>query len=145
MFVATLSNGKTVVEGKDIEHFDACPDGITSMQLLMPYVTKRQMGNQILQRNAIVTIGRYDRYYCAKQAIANVMSFGGGTGQMMQGGQGVITHEILAGIDLARNQVLYLELNVATGDVVINMYNYDKWLAERNINPSILKLGAPKK
>lgn len=145
MFVATLSNGKTVVEGKDVEHFDACPDGITSMQLLMPYVTKKPIGDHILQRNAIISIGRYDRYYCAKQAVANVMAISGDVGQMGIGGQGVVTHEVLAGVDLARNQVLYIELNVASGDVVINMYNYDKWLAERNINPSILKIGAPKK
>ena len=145
MFIATLSTGTLVVEGKDVPHFDACPDGITSMQLMMPYTIRKQVGDQTLQRNAVISIGRYDKYYCAKQAVANIMSVSGGVGKMTQGGQGIVTHEILAGIDESKNEVLYLELNVKTGDVVIDKFDYDKWLQKTNINPAILKNGAPKK
>jgi len=146
MFVATLSTGKLVVEGKDVPHFDACPDGITSMQLMMPYIVTRPVGDgHILKRNAVISIGRYDKYYCAKQAIANIMSVQVNIGQMTQGGQGIVTHEILAGIDESKNEVVYLTLNVKTGDVTVDKFDYDKWLTEKNINPSVLKNGAPKK
>ena len=145
MFVATLSNGKIIVEGKDIPHFDACPDGITSMQLMMPYSITKQVGNQLLRRNAVMAIGRYDYYYCAKQAVARVMSINGNVGQMTEGGQGEITHEILAGIDEVRDEVVYVALNVKTGDVTIDKFDYKTWLAKNNINPAILKKGAPRK
>jgi len=144
MFVATLYNGKAIVEGKDVPHFEACPDGITSMQLLMPYFITKRVGTQTLKRNAVISIGRYDYYYAAKQAVANVASFGGNQGQM-QGGQGQITHEILAGIDKAKNEVLYLELNLTTGDLIIDKFDYDMWIKKSGINEKLFKKGALKK
>ena len=147
MFIVTLSNGKTMVEGRDVEHFDACPDGITSMELLMPHAIYKQIDNKTHKRNAVLTIGRFDKYYCAKQAIANVMSVQGNVGQMIQGGQGTITHEILVGIDLSegKRECLYIELNIKTGDVVIKKFDYDWWIKNYNINPKSLKSGSLQK
>ena len=143
MFVATLYNGKAIVEGKDVPHFEACPDGITSIKLLMPYFITRRLGDQTLKRNAVVSIGRYDQYYCAKQAVASVISFGSSQG--MREGQGTVTHEILAGIDKAKNEVLYLELNLTTGDLIIDKFDYDMWIKKSGINEKLFKKGALKK
>jgi len=138
-----MSNGKTLTEGRDVASFNDLPDGITSMQLLMPYILDKQIGNKIIHRNATLAIGRYDLYYSAKQAIANMMSFGGG--QVGNSGQGQITHEIICGIDLKKNECIYLEMNVATGDVSVKKFDYDSWIRNYGINPNILKRGVSKR
>lgn len=145
MFVITLDTGKIISEGRDVPNFDSVPDGITSAQLLMPYSITKQIGNKTLRRNAVVSIGRYDRYYIASQAIANVMAISGDTGQLSQIGQGYKTHDILAGIDDTIGEVLYIKLSLATGDVTIDKFDLDWWIKTYGINPTTFKKGSPRK
>lgn len=140
MFLVTLNDGRTLVEGRDVEHFDAVPHGITSIQLTLPYAIFKTVGDKTLKRNSAIAIGRYDYYYCAKQAIAQVMSISGPVASPIAG-QGKVTHEVMAGVDLDRNEVLYIKVNVETGDVTVDKFDYNYWIKSTGLNTALLKKG----
>ncbi len=135
MFIVHTSTGKTYLEGVNVPHWDALPDeGITSIQITLPH--KRPHTND----NATITIGgKYDRYYCAYQAVAQVLTMAGNEGSMTAG-QGTITHQVVAAIDDERNEVVYLEVNVTTGDVKAMKFDIE----QLKVAPHSFKKGAKK-
>ena len=142
MFFLTLSDGRTLVEGKNVTNFAEVPDvGITSAQLALPHITYQNIGLQKLKRNSTIAIGSYEYYYIAYQAVANMASFG--TGQVENSGQGTITHHIMAGI--SDNEVMYIKLAVSTGNVTIENFNLDWWLNKYGISPLSFKKGITKR
>lgn len=140
MFIATLSNGKTIVEGKDADDFDGCPDGITSLQLSLPHKVFRIVAGKTQSRNSAIAIGKYAKYYSAKNAVADILSIGSADIQS-HAPVGEVTEEVIAGIDEKRNEVVYITLNIKTGDITVDKFDFDKWVKSHNVNTDLLKKG----
>lgn len=145
MFIVNLKDGRTLVEGKDVPYWDDVPSGITGIQLTLPFhrkVSYPKPQYEVIDGKTVeklvdlpapsVKIGRYDKYYCAYQAVANVMRINGVEGKFEPSGQGTITHQVMAGIDLKRQEVIYVELNVKTSDIQIKKLNIEEFKVSEN-------------
>ncbi len=137
MFIIHYADGKTLTE-KDAGDWDHVPDnGITSIQLTLPFDIKRinDKGEQIDTHTPVVTLSNYDHYYCAKEAVALIMGMAGH--QMdFKGGQGTVVKEVLAGIDEKHDLVIYLEVD-RKANVTIKRFP----ISDLKVRPATLRRG----
>jgi len=111
MFIAHLSNGKTFT-GKD-GYWDDCPDQIASLHITLPVQVKTMTsdGSVIAMPPPTVELKNYEAYYFAHEAVAQIMTFGGGQVSRVGSGQGTEIAEVMAGIDYKHDLVVYIRVD----------------------------------
>ena len=118
MFIVNFADGTTVRErtnDADTEgvYWDDLPDKpITALHLTLPVEFKaRQVdGSVITLPPPATSISNYNRYYFANQAVNLIFSLNDPNGTA-GGGQGTVTHQIIAGIDDEHDFVLWIEID----------------------------------
>src|SRR5689334_6792090 len=116
MFIANFADGSTVRERQDDSdtqgvYWDDLPDKpITALHLTLPVQARKVINkvklvgekpelDYIELAPPVVSISNYDRYYFANQAINKIFTINDPNGGSMGGGQGTVTHQIIAGVD----------------------------------------------
>lgn len=96
MFIVHLKDGRTIIEETVV--WDEIPDGITSLQLTLPYRRRIQLedGSWKDFPRPTISIQGYDRYYFGNEAISVFATADG----IIRGEQeGMKTAQIIGGID----------------------------------------------
>ena len=128
MFIIHFGDGTTVQENDQFSWDSVEDKGISSIQLVCPSFRNIQPVK--------ISLGSYDFFYCAYQATSMVLSISGviSTAVNMKPTR---THQILAGIDLKRKEVVYINVDLRTNDVRIKKFDLKMF----DVKPNSLRKG----
>jgi hypothetical protein len=144
MFIANFADGTTVRErlsDSDQEgvYWDDLPDKpITALHLTLPVEVKARQsdGSVVSLPPPVVSLSPYNRYYFANQAVSTIFSMQGGGVGGVGGGEGIVTHQIIAGIDDEHDLVVWIEVD-RKANVVVKRFP----TSQLKVRPEVLKQG----
>jgi len=123
MFIVHFGDGTTIQESEWVSWDSVVDKGISSIQLVCPSFRNIQPVK--------ISLGSYDLFYCAYQATSTILSISGVISSAVDM-KPTRTHQVLAGIDLKRQEVVYINVDLRTNDVRVNKFDLEKFKVNQN-------------